>query len=284
MAVRAKVAKPSRVQKPKIVEQRLLLHNVSWKAYETIGEVLDERPALRLTYDRGTLEIMKTSSPPAPNAWTSDTQRITFWDIDWKDYETLLEVLDGHHLRLTYDRGTLEIMTLSPEHERYKHLLRRLVEVLSEEFNIEMEGYGSTTYRRQDAQRGLEPDECYYFHNRERVRGKTRIDLKTDPAPDLGIEIDITHGSEDRLVIYATLKVPEVWRFNGKKIQVLLLNDAGQYVPSSTSKLIPSFRLNDLLPFIRQGLKEGEMPMVRAFRAWLRDQIAAKKEKKKDKQ
>jgi Uma2 family endonuclease len=164
-----------------VVEQRLLLHNVTWEVYKAIGDALPERPALRVTYDRGNLEIMTTSSPPAPLVWTSDAQRLLLHEIDWPSYEMLLQALDGHHLRMTYDRGSLEIMTLSPEHEGIKNLLRRFIEVLAEEFGLPLKNLGSTTYRRQDAECGLEPDECYYLKNWQQVSGKKRIDLTVDP-------------------------------------------------------------------------------------------------------
>jgi Uma2 family endonuclease len=64
----------------------------------------------------------------------------------WRDCLRLGRLLRDRRLRMTYDRGTLEIMTLSSEHERWKHLLRRLVEALSEELRIEIAGFGSMTY------------------------------------------------------------------------------------------------------------------------------------------
>jgi hypothetical protein len=42
-------------------EQHLVLYNLSWESYLGIGLALSDRPALRLTYDRGTLEFMTTS-------------------------------------------------------------------------------------------------------------------------------------------------------------------------------------------------------------------------------
>jgi Uma2 family endonuclease len=254
-------------------EQRLLLHNVSWQQYQAIGEALKDRPGLRLTYDRGNLEIMTTSCPPAPAVWTSDTQRILLHLIDWQQYETLLRALDEHHLRLTYDRGNLEIMTLSPEHERFKHLLRRLFEVLSEELGIFFEGLGSTTYRREDLVRGLEPDECYYLNNWPRVRDKKRIDLSSDPPPDLAIEIDITHSSLSRMSIYASLGVPEIWRFDGENLRIARLVGEGKYEEKGHSSYLPAWSLTELVPFVRKGLTEGEVPMVRAFRVWVREQV-----------
>jgi Uma2 family endonuclease len=257
-------------------EQRLLLHNVSWPQYQAIGQALQDRPALRLTYDRGNLEIMTTSSPEAPAVWTSDTQRIVLHWIGWQQYEMLLQALDGHHLRMTYDRGNLEIMTLSPEHERYKHLLRRLLEVLCEELDVFFEGLGSTTYRREDLERGLEPDECYYLENWPRVRDKKRIDMASDPPPDLAIEIDITHSSLSRMSIYASLGVPEIWRFDGEKLRICRLTGPDKYEETGQSSYLPVWSLEELVPFVRKGLTEGEVPMVRAFRVWVRGQVAKK--------
>lgn len=42
-------------------EQHFLLADISWKSYVAIGKALADRPALRLTYDRGSLEFMTTS-------------------------------------------------------------------------------------------------------------------------------------------------------------------------------------------------------------------------------
>ena len=38
--------------------QRLLLHGVDWRTYSRLLHALGNRPALRLTYDRGALEII----------------------------------------------------------------------------------------------------------------------------------------------------------------------------------------------------------------------------------
>jgi len=43
---------------------------------------------------------------------------LTLRDVSWEEYERILVELDERPwLRVTYDRGRLEIMTLSPEHE-----------------------------------------------------------------------------------------------------------------------------------------------------------------------
>ena len=197
-------------------------------------------------------------------------------DVDWKAYEAIGEALrDRPNLQMTYDRGTLEIMTLSLEHERVKKLLSRLVDSLSEELDIPIASCGSTTYKREAAARGLEPDECYYLENADRIRGKTAIDLERDPPPDFVIEVDVSNRSVKRLPIYAKLGVPELWRWDNWTMHVHLLGGDGQYAEAETSSLfISNFDVAELLPFVKVGLDEGYHAMSRHFRAWLKQYLA----------
>ena len=52
-------------------------------------------------------------------------------------------------------------------------------------FSIGVQGYGMTTLRRQDLDRGLEPDEGFYVGDQMTMVGPRNIDLNRDPAPDL---------------------------------------------------------------------------------------------------
>ena len=115
---------------------------------------------------------MSTLSLPA-------VQSLLLEDIDWKTYTRLLRAFaERRSLRLTYDCGSLEIMTLTHEHESYAHLLGRFVVVLTEEFGLPIKGGGSTTFRRRKRRKGLEADESYWIANEPLVRGKDRIDLR----------------------------------------------------------------------------------------------------------
>jgi Uma2 family endonuclease len=74
------------------------------------------------------------SAPPAPLARPAPAQWVVLNGISWPEYEGIGAILrERANLRLTYDRGRLEIMTLSPEHERIKIWLGLLVYVLAEE-------------------------------------------------------------------------------------------------------------------------------------------------------
>lgn len=256
-------------RKPPATDQRVLVHNVPPSSYQALCRVLDRHPGLRMKYDDGNLEIRTTTAPPAPHLWTSDTQRLLLEDITWDEYETILEALDGHHLRMTYDSGSLEIMTLSPEHERYKGLLHWLVGVLCEELEIDIEGLGSTTFKRHIKEKGLEPDECFYVANAKRARGIKRVDLNRYPPPDLALEVDITHIALDRMKIYAGLGVPEVWQFDGRNVRVWLLDPEGKYRESDHSPTFPMVSLAKLSEFVRLGVAKGPTVMARRFRAWL---------------
>src|SRR5438445_2046967 len=144
--------------------------------------------------------------------------RLVLGAMDWRNYGRLLRILaDRRAIRVTYDRGTLEIMTLSYEHESLGYLSARLIDALTEELSLPVKGGGSTTFRHRKLRRGLEPDACWWITNEPLIRGKHRIDLQADPPPDLALEVDITRSSLNRLKIYAALRIPEVWRLQHGK-------------------------------------------------------------------
>lgn len=200
--------------------------------------------------------------------------RVVLHDVRWDTYEALLADRGDHGPRLAYDRGTLEIMSPSRKHEKLKKLLGRLVEAFSEELNIKISSGGSTTLRSQFKERGLEPDESYYVQNEAMVRDKEEIDLTVDPPPDLAIEVDIRSSSLDKLGIYASLKVPEVWSHDGKRLAVHQFQKAGNYAVLEHSSVLPMLPLADLNRFLEQRNALDETSLLRAFRAWVRCKFA----------
>jgi Uma2 family endonuclease len=210
-----------------------------------------------------------------PSVPVATGRQLVLDGVSWRTYLRLLRAFDDRHLRLTYDRGDLEIRTLSPEHERFKHLLGLLVGVVVEELGWNMAGFGSMTFKRSQQRRGLEPDECYWIQSESQVRGKDTIDLRHDPPPDLVLEIDVTHRSLDRLSIYAALGVPEVWRFNGQQLLAHLLGPEGRYQESRQSRAFPFLALAEVERFLGMRSAHSETELVRQFRTWVRGRIAA---------
>jgi Uma2 family endonuclease len=191
--------------------------------------------------------------------------------ISWKTYETLLEEMSDRRLRLTYNRGNLEIMAPSTGQERFKKVAGRFVETIAEELQIRIEPLGSTTFKRPQLS-GAEPDECFYIDNIEAVRGKKRLDLNEDPAPDLVIEIDVTSSSQNRLQVYADLGVAEVWVYNGESLVIQQLQN-GTYITSPTSQFFPNLPILEIAIFLQQAGQTDYLELVKAFRNWVRSQL-----------
>jgi Uma2 family endonuclease len=193
-------------------------------------------------------------------------------EVHWDEYEQLLADLgDSAGVRVSYDRGRLEIMSPSAKHDKFSQLITLLVWIAAEARDIVIEGLGSTTYKQEWLARGVEPDACFYISNARAIIGKERISLKVDPPPDIVVEIDISSESTQRLAIYAGMGVPEVWRYDGKCAHIYQLVDHA-YVPIDVSLALPVFTTGVLSRFLDQGKTEGQTAVRRSFREWLRTQ------------
>ncbi|MBD2299477.1 Uma2 family endonuclease [Nostoc sp. FACHB-87] len=203
----------------------------------------------------------------------SSTQRGILPNISWHTFEIMLaEMGNNRTTRLTYDQGTLEIMTPLMPHEYNNRLLEHLVFTLAEELNLNIKSIGSTTCKRPDLLRGVEPDSAFYIQNEPLMRQKQNLDLTQDPPPDLVIEVDYTSASVDRLSIYLALGVPEVWRYDEPVMQIYCLQE-GTYIPCDVSPSFFNLPLTTEIPrFLQESLNNGEIPMIRSFRAWVRQQ------------
>jgi Uma2 family endonuclease len=202
-------------------------------------------------------------------------QSLLLPDVDWQTYSRLLRVFaERPAVRLTYDRGVLEIMSPLLEHDIDGRLLGRFVTTMTEELGLPVLSAGSTTFRRRKRRRGLEADESFWIANEPRVRGKRRINLRVDPPPDLAIEVDVTRSSLDRMGIYAALAVPEVWRLDGpQSLTFHVLQSDGAYAAATNSLSFPQVTPSDLLGFLALRGQMDENAIVRQFRAWVRGRL-----------
>jgi len=184
----------------------------------------------------------------------SPEQRIVLDNISWDIYESLLLCRRDRSVpRFTYDRGQLEIVSPSAEHEQLKEKVTLLVNIVAEEIRVNLEGFGSTTFCREDLDRGFEPDACFYIENLARIRGKKDVDLGLDPPPDLAIEIDITSSSLDKFSIMAEVGVPEVWRYDtGGGWRILRLQRA-QYAEEGESVALPGLTVEAITQLIEES-------------------------------
>jgi Uma2 family endonuclease len=193
-----------------------------------------------------------TLFPVQPRASTEE-QRILLNDVPWSTYVMLRDTLDSSGVRMTYLKGALEIMSPSKAHEVSKKQIARLLELFCLERDIPLFGYGSTTFRREEKERGLEPDECY-------SRGSDR------DVPEVALEVVVTHGSIDKLEVYRGLGVREIWVFESGAFRVLTLRGEA-YERVDASEVFPEADLARIAHFAGQPDQHGAL---RAFRDELR--------------
>jgi Uma2 family endonuclease len=198
--------------------------------------------------------------------------RVVLRNISWQTYEILLrDLADCSAPRLTYDHGDLEIMSPQAKHEDVNETIKLLLTVISEELEIEIRGLGSTTFKLEEAERGFEADSCFYLQNESLIRGKDRLELPADPPPDLVFEVDVTSSSLNKDSIFAQLGVPEVWRYDGDTLEILIRPGEG-YVKSETSSALPLLTAEILLKFISEGRSLTRLEWTKSARAWAREQ------------
>ena len=207
----------------------------------------------------------------------SGTNRFVLEGVSFKTYYALRRDLDqaGRRVRLAFDRGTLEIMSpLSYEHEWGSRLLGFLIEVIAYELNIAIASAKSTTIAREDLDRGVEADECFYIANERLMRTPTEINLPYHPAPDLAIEVDVSQSSLNKLSLYAALGVPEFWRFENGEIHILALRANGRYEAVDASVNFPFLTKTRIEDWVKQREATDQTTWLHAVHDWVRDEIA----------
>lgn len=193
-------------------------------------------------------------------------------NVTWDTYESMLKELENSSSpHLTYDRGVLEIMSPTAKHDDVARVIDLLVNLVSLELGPELRALGSTTFRRKDFMRGFEPDSCFYVENEPKIRGKDHLDLKIDPPPDIVVEIDITRSTINKRSIFARFGVPEVWRYDGEKIEIFIL-EAGAYIGSEQSRALPVFSAEILSRFISESRAMSRREWMMRVREWAQQQ------------
>ncbi|NMF83852.1 Uma2 family endonuclease [Nodosilinea sp. P-1105] len=206
----------------------------------------------------------------APSTPTGEN-RLAFRSLDWSAFQQIHQLLgERTHARFTYDNGTLEITMPLEGHERLARLIELFIRILVVELGLKMKSMGSTTLARADLLKSAEPDNGYYIQNYGSVADH-EVDLAVDPPPDLVVEVDITHTDIQKNDLYASLGVPEFWRFNGREWTILQLV-AGQYEERQRSPTFPLVAKADLYGFLQTAIAD-EVTAELDFRQWVRTQI-----------
>jgi Uma2 family endonuclease len=161
-------------------------------------------------------------------------------------------------------------MTRSLEHEKWKGLLFLVIYILCDEWDKPFEDGGELTMRRQDLDRGLEPDQCFWITHALAMQGKNTWDADGDPAPDLFVEIEVTQTILDRIEILALLGVKEVWKFDGQALEVGLLQARKKYRWGRVSRLFSGLDIVEVGRLLGQAASMNKLEWSRKFRRWVR--------------
>ncbi len=184
-------------------------------------------------------------------------------DVPWEAYESLVESLqDRSEIRLAYDNGRLQIVNLSEKQEQISALLPHLIDALSTGFSLQIRSQQCCTLKKPSLRMGIQPDECYYLGVSKITGDKTAFDLDQVPPPDLAIRIDPDFPTLDKLPIYASLGVRELWQLANNRIQFYLLEN-GSYFIMEHSDLFHLLTADELAEYLSVGQIEGQASMIK---------------------
>jgi Uma2 family endonuclease len=193
-----------------------------------------------------------------------------FHNVTWDEYEELLEQVGEtrHGLRISYNDGTLKVMSVSSEHEKYVAFINSLITHVRLRFHMNILFFGSATMRKKKKSKGNEPDACFYVQTAAALGSRIKIDFTVDPPPDVVVEVDIHHDSTSNDPIYAALGVSEIWRYNGLEATILHLRE-NDYVEAESSNALPMITSATLTEYLARLRQEGEFTAIMAFDEWL---------------
>ena len=190
--------------------------------------------------------------------------RVLLDGVSWQTYSALVDESEHASGRMTYDQGTLEIMSPLMPHESGKRLLGRMIEMFTLLRGIDIRSSASTTFRRTDLKRGFEADESYYIQFAAQMRSNRDIDLSIDPPPDLVVEVEMTRSAIDKLRLFASMGIPEVWRYDGKTLWIGSLQK-DKYIEAEFSHVLPDFPVELASEFLAQRFEISETELIRQF-------------------
>ncbi|MFI5461154.1 MAG: Uma2 family endonuclease [Isosphaerales bacterium] len=223
---------------------------------------------------------MATATEPAASE-RHDVAGVVIDGATWADYEAMLGIIGERRIFVNYDHGVMEVMVPSHLHETIGDFLGLMVDILSEELEVPCEAGGSTTHRREDLEKGVEPDRCFWLHAKAiPMLGRRDLDLAIDPAPSLVIEVNYTSSSVDRMAIFAALGVDEVWRFH-RGLEFLFL-EGGGYRQTDRSLNFPMLTLAEANRLLEKTQTTGRVPWMKAFRQHVRENLVPRPRKPHD--
>ncbi len=197
----------------------------------------------------------------------------TYTGVDWDTYKEISEELNGlRSMRLIYSGGTLTIMPISELHELLSYFLGQFMGLVSIATKTNIIPTGSATLRSKSKLIGVEPDLSFFVSNAERHQIKDYVPDEIGLSPDIVIEIDLTHSSDDKFDIYSDLGVSEFWQYDGEKMKMYWLDENRAYISIDRSLEIPILTTQVLTEFLNRSKNDGQPYILLSdFQEWLKN-------------
>jgi Uma2 family endonuclease len=185
--------------------------------------------------------------------------------MSWAEYEQLIAARGDQSIpRLKYANGYLNLKMPTFEHGRLDAIVADLIVAI---LNQQLRDYIRTTpvTLQIPEKAGIEPDHCFWLNHWAAVNGKSRIDLATDPPPDIAVEVDVTNFTN--IADYEPFKVAEVWLIRGDTLEISVLTSKG-YIKTGSSQFFPDLAIPGLYQQVIAAIANGASP-PRAIRSVL---------------
>ncbi len=202
-----------------------------------------------------------------------------FYGVKWEDYVAFTkETLDQTDLEMTYNRGVLRVnMGIGLKHENLSRFLHNLITLIALNLNLSIIPAGSMSLVSNKVRKGADPDESYYIENSQVVSLRERLfDDEKDIPPDLVVEIDQSHKSDEKFEIYAAFGVKEFWLYDEELLHIFLLNETGEYLEAKKSLAFPILTSKYLTKLLKRSQNEDQFRVLQDFQNWLKKQKTKK--------
>ena len=198
---------------------------------------------------------------PSRTVTETDGQRFVIPGVSWEAYVAFNDSLGERSVaRMVYCAGRLTFIGKSRLHEWMSDCLGNFVLGVAVVLGLECEPSGEATCRRREKEAGLEGDRTFHFGaNAERMKSAKDYDFEVDPAPDLAIEVEVSHPADDAIIAWGRLGVPEIWRFDARRWQCTFWNrrDDGTYCQVSRSLFLPALEPDDVVQQMKRCKRSG---------------------------
>jgi Uma2 family endonuclease len=200
-------------------------------------------------------------------------QPTVLYGVSWEDYiEYAKAMLDKSNYKMSYNRGVLKLMVLALKHENISRFIHSLMTIVGLSLGKNIISAGSMTLVSNKLRKGADPDESYYIQNAHLANIKDKLfDDATDTPPDLVVEIDRSHSSDDKFEIYAAFGIKEFWLYSQEVLHIFRLTETGEYLEAEKSAALPILKASVLTDFINRAQKEEQFKVLSEFQNWLEE-------------